>query len=319
MQLTDRFAEALTFAERLHRDQRRKGNDVPYIAHLMTVSATVLEHGGDEDVAIAALLHDAVEDQGGLERLREIEAKFGARVARTVASCSDSVTTDPADKAPWEERKRAYVAHLAEVDADVALVVAADKLHNLTATIRDVRRDGPATLARFNAGPERILWYYAAVAAAIGRHRATAPVGELEQGVTTFAALLGLAVPAEEGTDVGPVTRVPNPACACLQSGPTFPDIVDEKHLGWDETEGRFADVTLKRCGRCGRLWLKYLVEREFYTNAGRWGAAPIDEDDAATMTPEAAAAFLDAAEWVIVGGGFYGHGGGRSRGPLMW
>jgi (p)ppGpp synthase/HD superfamily hydrolase len=106
-------------------------NDIPYVAHLLAVCATVLEWGGDEDVAIAALLHDAVEDQGGLPTLKAIEEKFGARVARIVATCTDSTSSDPTAKPDWEVRKRAHIAKLATVDADVALVTAADKLHNL--------------------------------------------------------------------------------------------------------------------------------------------------------------------------------------------
>jgi (p)ppGpp synthase/HD superfamily hydrolase len=160
MKLTERFAQALAYAERLHRTQTRKGNDIPYVAHLLAVCATVLEHGGDEDVAIAALLHDAVEDQGGLETQSAIEAKFGSSVARIIAACTDSTSADPATKAPWEERKRRHIAKLATVDADVALVTAADKLHNLTAIIRDVRREGPGTLSRFNAKPDQQLWYF---------------------------------------------------------------------------------------------------------------------------------------------------------------
>jgi (p)ppGpp synthase/HD superfamily hydrolase len=150
--LTDRFAEALTYAERLHRKQTRKGNDIPYVAHLMAVSATVLEWGGDEDIAIAALLHDAVEDQGGVDTLREIEARFGGRVAGIVMGCTDSTSSDLAAKAPWEERKRHHVAELAQASPDIALVTAADKLHNLTAMIRDVRKHGPATMRRQDLG-----------------------------------------------------------------------------------------------------------------------------------------------------------------------
>jgi hypothetical protein len=104
--------------------------------------------------------------------------------------------------------------------------------------------------------------------------------------------------------------------CACLDSGPRYPDIADQKHLGLAETDGRFTDVTLMRCARCRRLWLKYLVEREYYTSAGKWAKAPIGEDEAETMTPEKAAAFLDAAEWVVVGGSAYGHRGGRPPRP---
>jgi (p)ppGpp synthase/HD superfamily hydrolase len=194
MRLTDRFAEALTFAEGLHRTQTRKGNDIPYVAHLMAVCATVLEWGGDEDTAIAALLHDAVEDQGGLETLELIRAKYGERVAGVVLACTDSISTDPAAKAPWEERKRAHIAKLAAVGPDVALVTAADKLHNVTAMIRDVRRQGPATLLRFNAQPERLVWYFTAIAEALEPHTAAAPIDEIREGAATLAMVAGVAL-----------------------------------------------------------------------------------------------------------------------------
>ena len=192
--LTDKFSNALVYAERLHRRQRRKGNDIPYVAHLLAVSTTVLEYGGDEDTAIAGLLHDAVEDQGGLPTLREIEANFDSRVAAIVEACTDSVSEDPAAKLPWEERKRSYLARLAQAEADVALVAVADKIHNLSAMIRDVRRDGPAAMNRFKAPPERQLWYFREVVKALGRHRATAPVEEIERGVETLAGMLEPAV-----------------------------------------------------------------------------------------------------------------------------
>lgn len=178
MQLTDRFSDALTYAERLHRRQTRKGNDIPYVAHLLAVAATTLEWGGGEDVAIAALLHDAVEDQGGEQTAQEIRARFGDQVADIVLACTDSFTTDPAAKAPWEERKRRHIATLSTADADVALVTAADKLHNLAAMVRDVRREGSGTLARFNA-PDRLVWYYKAVAGALEAHRANAPIDDI--------------------------------------------------------------------------------------------------------------------------------------------
>jgi GTP pyrophosphokinase len=190
--LTDRLSEAFAYAERLHRQQTRKGNDIPYVAHLMAVCATVLEWGGDEDAAIAALLHDAAEDQGGLETLQEIRARFGDRVADIVAGCSDSMTTDKAVKAPWEERKKATVRKLCDASADVALVTAADKLHNLSALVRDVRREGPTTMRRFNATPDRIVWYHAAIADALDGHRHRAPIGEIEQANAELATLLGL-------------------------------------------------------------------------------------------------------------------------------
>jgi (p)ppGpp synthase/HD superfamily hydrolase len=145
MILTDRFPDALTFAERPHRTQTRKGNNVRYISHLMAVCGTVLEWGGDGDTAIAALLHAAVEDQGGAETLCAIEARFGARVAKIVAACSDSFSPNLAEKKAWEVRKRACIAKLATAESDIALVTAADKLHNIAAIIPDVQREGPTT------------------------------------------------------------------------------------------------------------------------------------------------------------------------------
>ncbi|MGH6956106.1 MAG: HD domain-containing protein [Caulobacteraceae bacterium] len=192
MSLTDRFADALVFAEKLHRAQTRKGNDIPYIAHLMAIAATALEWGGDEDVAIAALLHDAVEDQGGMETADLIRARYGQRVAVIVLACSDSLSSDAKDKAPWEERKRRHIAHLADASPEVALVTAADKLHNLTAMLRDVRREGPSTLARFNA-PDRQVWYFTAIAEALAPHAEIAPVAELRAGARELEGLLAKA------------------------------------------------------------------------------------------------------------------------------
>jgi (p)ppGpp synthase/HD superfamily hydrolase len=192
MNLTDRFADALGYAENLHRNQTRKGNDIPYVAHLMAVAATVLEWGGDEDTAIAALLHDAVEDQGGLATAEAIRKRYGDRVADLVLACTDSVSDDPAVKRPWEERKQAYIAKLARVDRDVALITAADKLHNLTAIVRDVKAYGPQTLGRFNA-PDRLLWYYTSVIAALAPHEDAARLSELRARADELAALLPAA------------------------------------------------------------------------------------------------------------------------------
>jgi len=187
--LTDRFTDALGFAERLHRDQTRKGNDIPYVSHLLAVAATVLEWGGDEDTAIAALLHDAVEDQGGLETAQRIRERFGDRVANLVLACSDSVSADRADMGPWEPRKRAYIAKLAGADQSAALIAAADKLHNLTSLIRDLRANGRETLTRFSV-PDRLLWYFTSVIEALAPHEDVAPVGELRARADEFAALL---------------------------------------------------------------------------------------------------------------------------------
>jgi len=188
--ITDRFADALSFAEHLHRTQTRKGNDIPYIAHLMQVAATVLEWGGDEDTAIAALLHDAVEDQGGQATADLITARFGDRVTRIVLACTDSMTDDPAKKLPWEARKQTYVAKLPQVSSDIAQVVAADKLHNVNSMIRDIKRDGLGTLARFSAGPDRLVWYFLSIADALAPHTVVAPIDELRVGAETLAQLV---------------------------------------------------------------------------------------------------------------------------------
>ena len=192
--LTDRFADALTYVEHLHRRQMRKGNNIPYVAHLLAVCSIVLEWGGDEDTAIAALLHDAVEDQGGEPTLLEIRRRFGDRPADIVLACSDSVTADKSDKAPWRERKLNHVKKLRECLPEVVLVTAADKLHNVAALVRDVRREGASTMDRFNAEPAQIIWYHREIVSRL-RDRPECPqnlVTELETAVTNLAELLNL-------------------------------------------------------------------------------------------------------------------------------
>lgn len=155
--LTGRFEDALRFAAHLHARQKRKGTSIPYVAHLMSVASLVLENGGDEDQAIAALLHDAVEDQGGVPVLREIRSRYGERVARIVDGCTDSYGHP---KPPWRKRKEDYLAHLRQADAEVRLVSLADKLHNARSILHDLRQSGPQSLSRFNGGRLGTLWYY---------------------------------------------------------------------------------------------------------------------------------------------------------------
>ena len=156
-----RFANALAYATTLHATQRRKGTDIPYIAHLLGVASLALEYTPDEDLAIAALLHDAVEDQGGAKTLRQIRRRYGDRVAEIVDGCSD---TDVVPKPPWRRRKEVYLAHLTSASDDVLFVSACDKLHNLRAIVRDYRTHGDALWKRFNGGKDGTLWYYAALA-----------------------------------------------------------------------------------------------------------------------------------------------------------
>ncbi|WP_417723705.1 HD domain-containing protein [Salipiger sp.] len=181
--LTDRFDDALTLAARLHRSQSRKGSGAPYISHLMAVCALVLEYGGDEDQAIAGLLHDAVEDQGGAAMLAEIEAAFGPRVARMVRECSDA---EDQSRIPWRTRKEDYLTGLATKSADALLVTTCDKLHNATAILEDLRRHGPEVWDRFTAGRDGTLWYYDGLARAITA-RDAAPAPRLAR---TVAAIL---------------------------------------------------------------------------------------------------------------------------------
>ena len=162
-QLTERYADAVAYAATAHAAQPRKGTDIPYVAHLLAVSGSVLEAGGDEDQAIAGLLHDVVEDQGGLPRADDVRARFGDRVADIVLGCSDSTTEDRKDKLPYAERKATHIAHLREASDDVLLVTAADKLHNARAIQTDLMIDGPGMLARFNGEPDQILSYYRSI------------------------------------------------------------------------------------------------------------------------------------------------------------
>jgi len=162
-QLTERYADAVTYAATAHAAQRRKGTDIPYVAHLLAVSGSVLEAGGDEDQAIAGLLHDVVEDQGGLPRADDVRARFDDRVADIVLGCSDSTAEDRKDKLPYAERKATHIAYLREASDDVLLVTAADKLHNARAIQADLMIDGPGMLARFNGEPDQILAYYRSV------------------------------------------------------------------------------------------------------------------------------------------------------------
>ena len=162
--LTDRFDRALLYAPHVHGGQPRKATTIPYVAHLLAVAATVLEYGGSEDMAIAALLHDAVEDQGGEPRLSDIRNRFGDRVADIVRACSDSVVNTSAghDKEDWNTRKTRYIEHLNTVDRETLLISLSDKVHNARSILRDLRKPeiGPAVWARFKHSKEKTLWHY---------------------------------------------------------------------------------------------------------------------------------------------------------------
>ena len=161
---TDRFAAAMTYAYQVHSGQKRKGTGIPYIAHILGVTALAIEYGADEDESIAALLHDAAEDGGGEATLAEIRARFGDAVGDIVLGCSDSLVEDPEDKLPWLERKENYLAHLENASQSVCLVSAADKLHNVRSIIRDYHEHGEEIWNRFQGRRDGTLWYYETVA-----------------------------------------------------------------------------------------------------------------------------------------------------------
>ena len=184
--LTERFERALVYANHLHREQRRKGSGVPYVSHLLAVCALTLEYGGGEDEAIAALLHDAIEDQGGEAARAEILRQFGPRVTEIVEGCTDA---DTWPKPPWRGRKEAYIRHVERASASVRLVSACDKLHNARSVVMDYRILGEALWSRFTGGRSGTLWYYRAMANALRAAGVSPVVEELERVVTELERL----------------------------------------------------------------------------------------------------------------------------------
>lgn len=193
MTFSQHFEEALIYAAHLHSEQLRKGTSIPYIAHLLGVCSIALEHGANEDEAIAALLHDAVEDQGGQAVLDDIRMRFGDCVAEIVAGCTDTMLMP---KPPWRERKEAYITHLAQTPAPVRLISAADKLYNARAILKDYRALGELLWERFTGGREGTLWYYRAITDAYRRFGPNPLVDELERVVAELERLAGAEQPA---------------------------------------------------------------------------------------------------------------------------
>ena len=186
MNLTARFEDALVYATRLHEGQKRKGTDTPYVSHLLGVASLVLEHGGDETAAIAGLLHDAAEDQGGEATLEEIRRRFGDSVAQIVDACSD---TFECPKPPWRPRKEMYIERMRTASPAVKLVSSADKLHNARAILADYRSVGEALWSRFSGGKSGTLWYYRALVDAYSKSGATSLVGEIDHAISEVVRL----------------------------------------------------------------------------------------------------------------------------------
>ncbi len=196
--LTTRFEDALVFATRLHAKQVRKGSKVPYVAHLLGVTALVLEAGGDEDQAIAALLHDAVEDQGGRPTLEAIRSRYGERVAALVDGCTDAYQIP---KPPWKKRKLEYLEHLQHVGVEIRLVSLADKVHNGRAILADLRRYGSKAWDKFNGGKEGSLWYYRSLLEVFRGTGQDVLTDDLQRIVNEMARLSGSVVAGEVSND----------------------------------------------------------------------------------------------------------------------
>ena len=184
--LSERFTIALTYATQLHANQVRKGSGVPYVAHLLGVASIALEYGANEDEAIAALLHDAIEDQGGAATREEIRRRFGDNVTAIVDGCTDADTTP---KPPWRQRKEAYIAHIPTASPSVLLVSLADKLYNAQSILKDYRILGESLWERFHGRKEGTLWYYRALVDAFKKTETTVIIEELERVISQIEVL----------------------------------------------------------------------------------------------------------------------------------
>lgn len=190
--LSPRYSEALQFCFEIHSRQRRKGGAVPYVSHLLAVSALVMEQGGSEDEAIGALLHDSAEDCGGRPMLDQVRQRFGDAVAAIVEGCTDSFAETPDQKEDWRPRKERYLKHLQEADRSTQLVAACDKFHNLSNTVRDLRVGGPAVWGKFNTGAADQVWYYSRCTEIV--EAAGLPIGkELRRELDELTELAGQA------------------------------------------------------------------------------------------------------------------------------
>jgi (p)ppGpp synthase/HD superfamily hydrolase len=203
--LTERFTNAVEYARRLHTEYR-KGTDIPYMAHLLGVAAIVMGEAGHqepvtEDMVIAALLHDTVEDHGGLPRLNDVREKFGDNVARMVAGLSDTFAEDHDKKEHWDVRKSTYLNRLAAETNDVLLISAADKLYNARAMLEDFREIGDAVWVRFHRGADQQLWYFGELLKTFKQRPRNRVVDEFERVLRELTRLIsdsaksGLSLP----------------------------------------------------------------------------------------------------------------------------
>lgn len=263
--LTPRYADAVAYASSLHAEQARKSTTIPYISHLLGVSSLVLEAGGDEDMAIAGLLHDGPEDQGGKETLDHIRERFGDRVANIVEGCSDSLAENPEQKTRWRKRKEEYISHLEEADDDTLTVSLADKLHNARAIVSDLLITGSKTWERFNdqTSPTDILWYYSQILR----------IGEEREGNRFLVTNLGEALkemrrltPPPAGATAAEISRYAmsyNAYEMWFANLGTIGSMLDPIQAQYAETGDISVDVGIDAL----RAWLFALVRSERFTS----------------------------------------------------
>jgi (p)ppGpp synthase/HD superfamily hydrolase len=202
--LGPRLQRAFRYAAEKHSGQTRKQTAVPYLSHLMAVASLVLEAGGDEDLAIAGLLHDVVEDCGGMPRLREIRREFGPRVAKIVEGCTDTFV-DP--KPDWVERKKGYLREVKHADVETRLVSASDKLHNVRTILADYRQHGEDIWKRFSGKKDGTLWYYRALSDEYQRRNPNRITRELEIAVAELERVVGVKSRSAKKTAKGFVKK----------------------------------------------------------------------------------------------------------------
>src|SRR5215471_17140207 len=190
VKLGPRFLRAFEFAAQSHAGQTRKASSIPYITHLIGVASLVLEAGGDEDLAIAALLHDVVEDCGGAPMLKEVRRRFGKRVADIVDGCTDAYEIP---KPPWRERKESYLRRLKKENADTRLVSVADKLNNIRSILADYRIVGESVWSRFHGGRDGTLWYYRTLRDEFLRSKSNRITRDFDLAVRELESLTGCA------------------------------------------------------------------------------------------------------------------------------
>ena len=190
VKLGPRFMRAFEFAAKEHSGQTRKASTIPYLAHLMGVASLVFEAGGDEDLAIAALLHDVVEDCGGAPMLKEVRRRFGKRVADIVDGCTDAYEIP---KPPWRERKESYLRRLKKENADTRLVSVADKLNNIRSILADYRIVGESVWSRFHGGRDETLWYYRTLRDEFLRSKSNRITRDFDLAVRELESLTGCA------------------------------------------------------------------------------------------------------------------------------